>query len=57
MKTGSKASKDVQQTSQKISSRLTRKIMQPPKRGTISRSRIRKVIREVISSRPISNEG
>jgi hypothetical protein len=31
--------------------------MQPPKRGTISRSRIRKVIREVISSRPISNEG
>lgn len=37
-------------------SRGKRKIMTPTKRGTINRATIRRVIKEVIANRPVSNE-
>ena len=37
---------------EKTASHRKRKIVQPPRRGTISRSIIRKVIQEVIAKRP-----
>ena len=33
-----------------------RKIMTPTKRGTINRATIRRVIKEIIANRPVSNE-
>jgi hypothetical protein len=41
---------------EKTTSHRKRKIMTPTKRGTINRATIRRVIKEVIANRPISNE-
>lgn len=41
---------------EKATSHRKRKIMTPTKRGTINRATIRRVIKEVIANRPISNE-
>lgn len=43
-------------SSKKTHSSRARKIMTPVKQGTIKRSVIRKVIREVIAKQPVSNE-
>ena len=51
-----KTIKSAKTVSQKTASRRTRKIMQPPRQGTISRSLIKKVIKEVIANRPVTNE-
>jgi hypothetical protein len=37
-------------------SRRKRKIVTPGRRGTVSRAAIRRVIKEVIANRPVSNE-
>ena len=41
---------------QKTTSHRRRKIVTPGRRGTVSISAIRKVIKEVIANRPVSNE-
>jgi hypothetical protein len=41
---------------EKTTSHRKRKIMTPSKRGTINRATIRRVIKEVIANRPVSNE-
>jgi hypothetical protein len=56
MTAASKADKSEKPKPQKNSSRRIRKIMTPVKEGTIKRSVIRKVIKEVIANRPASNE-
>ena len=41
---------------EKTTSRRKRKIVTPGRRGTVSRAAIRRVIKEVIANRPVSNE-
>jgi len=56
MAAASKADKSAKSKQPKASTHRQRKIMQPAKRGTVSRATIRKVIREVIANRPATNE-
>ncbi len=56
MAAASKTSKTAKSKKTKASSHRARKIMTPVNQGTIKRSVIRKVIREVIANRPVSNE-
>ena len=56
MAAASKADKSAKSKQPNASTHRQRKIMTPDKQGTIKRSVIRKVIREVIANRPASNE-
>ncbi|MCK4764320.1 MAG: hypothetical protein KAW12_19125 [Candidatus Aminicenantes bacterium] len=55
MNAESNISKDTRSTPRENPAYYKRKIMQPPRRGTVSVSQIKKIIKDIKASRSVSN--